>query len=67
MTAFVIAKNAMVITLQVNAFIAIEKIFDPYNYLSNLSIIGNVVILHSQILVLSCIRIATSKSCGVEK
>ena len=64
MTAFVIAKNAMVITLQVNGFIAIEK---KYLRLCNFSIVGNVVILHSQILVLSCIRIATAKSCGVEK
>ena len=64
MTAFVIAKNAMVITLQVNGFIAIEK---KYLRLCNFSIVGNVVILHSQILVLSCIRFATAESCGVEK
>ena len=63
MTAFVIAKNAMVITLQVNVFIAIEK---KYN-LCNLSLIVDVVILHLLILVLSCIRFATAKSCGVEK
>ena len=65
MTAFVIAKNAMVITLQVNGFIAIEKKY--LRRICNFYIVGNVVILHSQILVLSCIRIATAKSCGVEK
>ena len=63
MTAFVIAKNAMVITLQVNVFIAIEKKY----FLCNLSLIVDVVILHLLILVLSCICVATAKSCGVEK
>ena len=65
MTAFVIAKNAMVITLQVNAFIAIEK--DIGSVPLMVFIRANFVILHSQILVLSCIRFATAESCGVEK